>query len=123
MTFESDLTSLREAVLSAPSREMRMRHQRRTDSSASTVQALVGDRSTQYQVVALYEMPATKGSKPTVVVEVDPSADLSQIAQGAVVTVRGWPVVGRAVVLDIAGTVVEPTYPCTSPVFRPMRFK
>lgn len=84
---------------------------------------LVGDRAAQYQVVALYDLSATEGSRPVVVVEVDPSADLDHVEQGAAVTVRGWPVVGRAVVIEIGGTVVQPTNPCVSPVFRPMRFK
>jgi len=29
----------------------------------------------------------------------------------------------RLVALDIDGTLIEPTYPCTSPVFRAMRLK
>ena len=57
------------------------------------------------------------------VVHVDPSADLDAVDQGSVVTVLGWPTVGRAVVLDIDGTLVEPVYPCVSPFLRPMRFK
>lgn len=121
MTFESDLAALRESPMSAPARPMKVRHELRAGSSASLVQVLAGDRSAQYQVVALYDRAAKKGSRPTVVVEVDASADLSQVEQGAQVTVRGWPVAGRAVLLDVDGEFVESKYPCTSPVFRAMR--
>ena len=109
--------------MAAPTRLMKVRHEFRTGSSASLLQALAGDRSAQYQVVALYELTATKGSRPIVVFEVDATADLSPLKQGAEVTVRGWPVVGRAVILDVDGELVEPTYPCTSPVFRAMRLE
>jgi hypothetical protein len=123
VTFESDLIALREASLDAPAREMKVRHELRGVLSQSLVQSLSGDRSSQYQVVALYELTATRGSRPTVVMEVAGSEDLSGVAQGAAVTVRGWPAVGRAVLLDIDGALVEPTYPCTSPAFRAMRLK
>jgi hypothetical protein len=109
--------------MTAPTRLMKVRHELRSGPSASLVQALAEDRSSQYQVVALYDPTATKGSRPIVVFEVDATADLSQLEQGAEVTVRGWPVVGRAVILDMDGELVEPTYPCTSPVFRAMRLK
>ncbi len=123
MTFESDLSALRESPMTAPARLMKVRHELRTGSSASLIQVLAGDRSAQYQVVALYELTATKGSRPIVSFEVDARADLSPLQQGAEVTVRGWPVVGRAVILQVAGELVESTYPCTSPVFRALRFK
>ena len=75
------------------------------------------------QVVALYDITAVRGAKPVVVVHVDPSADLTSVGQGAVVTVHGWPTVGRAVVVEIEGIVIEPVYPCVTPVFRSMRLK
>lgn len=84
---------------------------------------LSGDRSTGRQVVALYDLSAVKGSKPVVVVDVSPLADLDAVEQGAICTVHGWPAVGRAVVLDVGGLRIEATYPCVSPVVRPMRFK
>ena len=123
VSFESDLAELRERPLSAPTTTMRVRHERRADPSSSPVQMLSGDRSAWRQVVALYGLSAVPGSKPVVVAEVDPLADLEAVEQGAAILVRGWPVVGRAVTLDFDGHVVEATYPCVSPAFRPMRFK
>jgi hypothetical protein len=84
---------------------------------------LSGDRSAWRQVVALYRPSAVKGSTPVVVVEVDSHADLEAVEQGAAIMVHGWPVVGRAVAIDVDGLVVEATYPCVSPVVRPMRFE
>ncbi len=84
---------------------------------------LGGARSAQYQVVALYDLAASKGSRPVVVVEIESSFELGGVEQGAVVTVRGWPAVGRAVVLDIDGDTIEATHPCVSPVFRSLRFE
>lgn len=123
VSFESDLALLRESPLVAPAVQMRIRHQRRVDPAGPWPRLLAGDRSTRSQVVALYDLSAVKGSKPVVVVEVDRLTNLDGLEQGAVVMVWGWPVVGRAVILDVGGVAIEATYPCTSPVFRPMRFK
>jgi hypothetical protein len=75
------------------------------------------------QVVALYDMGVVKAAKPVVVVPVDPTAYLTTIEHGAVVTVHGWPMVGHAVMPEVDGALIEPVYACASPVFRPMRFK
>jgi hypothetical protein len=123
MTFESDLEKLRDAAAQTPSRKMRIRHERRMSPDMSAANMLSSKNPLDDQVVALYDVDATKGAKPVVVVHVDPSADLTVVEQGSVVTVRGWPIVGRAAMVEIDGTLVAPVYPCTSPVFRTMRFR
>lgn len=123
VSFDADLIALRQSPDAAPTQRMKVRHERRVGAGNSLAQLLVGDRSSDYQLVALYSLRATKGTKPVVVVEVSSSTDLDCLEQGAEVTVRGWPTVGRAVALDLGQSVVEAVYPCVSPVFRPMRFK
>lgn len=123
MSFDADLIALRQAPDAAPSQRMKLRHERRVGPGTSWARLLVGDRSSDYQLVALYSLAAKKGTKPVVVVEVASSTDLDALDQGAEITVRGWPQLGRAVALDLGESVVEAIYPCVSPVFRPMRFK
>lgn len=109
-------------MTATPSLRMRIRHERRGDGSASLIQMISGSASYE-QIAALYDLAAVKGTKPVVVTAIDRAADLTSVEQGALVTVWGWPAVGRAVLLDIDGMIVEPAYPCTSPVIRSMRFK
>jgi len=73
--------------------------------------------------LALYPVSAMKGSRPVVVVHADPMSDVTDVQQGDIVTAIGWPEVGRAVVIVAGEKLIEPVYPCVSPVFRSMRFK
>ena len=75
------------------------------------------------EYLALYETTAVKGSRPEVVILVHASITLHDVEQGRIVTVYGWPTVGRAVAVDIDDLVVFSIYPCISPVFRPMKFR
>ena len=123
MDFEADLAQIRTHVDDVPRRRMLLRHQRRVEPSASGAGLLVGQADSSYTVVALYELRATIGARPTVVVEIEGSAEVDSLDQGSEVEVLGWPAVGRAIALHLDRKIVEAVYPCTSPVFRPMRFK
>lgn len=119
--FLDDLATLRADPDGVPVTTMRVRHERRSNGSASLVQAITGDKSTSDQLVALYDLSAVKGSKPIVTVNVSPSIDLGDVTQGSVIKVRGWPAPGRAVAFEVGDTVVEAIYPCSVPVFRVIR--
>ena len=121
MQFVDDLRAIDATPDDVPMRTMRLRHVRRF--RGGSLLGLLRGMGDVDQVVALYEPDAKRGANPVVVVQVDPSEDLEHVAQESLVTVRGWPQVGRAVVILLDDRVVRPIYPCTTSVFRTLRLE
>ena len=105
MTFEADLEQLHVQPDSVPQRQMRMRYEHRTTFDSSLAELARGEGDDL--VLALYPLTASTGSRPVVVVHADPSSDLLQFEQGAVITAWGWPEVGRAVVVETGRDLIE----------------
>lgn len=121
MQFVDDLLAIDATPHDVPSRTMRLRHVRRF--RGGSLLGLLRGMTDVDQVVALYECDAKRGANPVVVVQVDPSEDLEHVTQESLVTVRGWPQVGRAVVVLVEDREIRPIYPCTTFVFRTIRLE
>src|SRR5215218_7246363 len=94
---------------------MLRRHFDREVWGSATLRSLASGHGTPVDHwIALHPVAARAGARPVACLTVHRGECLAALPDQVAVDVRGWPEIGRAVVVAVNGTEFWPSWPCTT---------